>query len=121
MSELPERIVDQNEADDRTATDRATRRRMEARGLFPKRFEITRNGATGYLESEIAAWIAERAADRTPTARTAAAIAALRQKRRAKQAELRDARLTKEAAGQIKTRKSGGSRLIETPPPAPGA
>lgn len=78
MPKLPERIVGQNEADDRTATDRATRRRMEKKGAFPKRFEITPNGATGYLESELAAWIAARAAHRSPSTKTAAASAARR-------------------------------------------
>jgi predicted DNA-binding transcriptional regulator AlpA len=82
MAKLPERIVDQNEADDRTATDRDTRRRMERKGTFPPRFQITENGATGYLESEISAWIAARAADRTTTQKTAGASAALAERRR---------------------------------------
>lgn len=79
---LSERIVDQNEADDRTATDRATRRRMEKKRTFPLRFQITPNGATGYLESEIAAWIAARAAERSPSTKTAAASATLAARRR---------------------------------------
>ena len=83
---MADRIVTQREADQITGTERSTRRRMEAKGLFPKRFEITRNGATGYLRSEIDAWIAARAADRTPTTRTAAASAA-RQARAAAQNE----------------------------------
>ena len=49
MLEVPEWIVSQNEADRITATDNSTRRRLEAKGLFPKRFQITENGATGYL------------------------------------------------------------------------
>jgi len=82
MLELPERIVGQHEADKITATDNATRRRQEAKGTFPQRFQITENGATGYLWSEIAAWIDARAADRAPTRKTAAATAALAERRR---------------------------------------
>jgi predicted DNA-binding transcriptional regulator AlpA len=78
---MTDRIVSQHEADRLTGIERSTRRRLEAKGLFPKRFEITQNGATGYLASEIEAWIASRAADRTPTTRTAAANAARRSKK----------------------------------------
>jgi predicted DNA-binding transcriptional regulator AlpA len=78
---MAERIISQRETDQRTGTERSTRRRMEAKGEFPRRFQITENGATGYLESEVEAWIASRAADRTPTTRTAAAVAARRIKR----------------------------------------
>ena len=104
MPELPERIVDQNEADDRTATDRATRRRMEKKGAFPPRFEITPNGATGYLESEVAAWIAARAAERTPSTKTAVASAVLAERRRA-------------AAGLPQTEASPGADIEEQPLP----
>lgn len=78
---MADRIISQSEADQLTGTERSTRRRMEVKGLFPRRFEITKNGATGYLESEVKAWIASRAADRTPTTRTAAAVAAHRIKK----------------------------------------
>ena len=81
MLEVPERIVDQNEADRLTATDNSTRRRQEAKGTFPQRFQITENGATGYLWSEIAAWIAARAANRGLSRKTAAATAALAARR----------------------------------------
>lgn len=84
---MTERIVTQREADHITGTERSTRHRMEARGLFPRRFEITKNGATGYLLSELDAWVAARAADRTPTTKTAAASASRRAQagRRARQ------------------------------------
>ena len=49
---MADRIVTQREADQITGTERSTRRRMEAKGLFPKRFEITRNGTTGYLKAK---------------------------------------------------------------------
>ena len=42
-------------------------RDLEREGLFPKRFPINPNGkgrAVGHLESEVNAWIAERAASR---------------------------------------------------------
>jgi predicted DNA-binding transcriptional regulator AlpA len=84
---MAERIIPQRETSQRTSTDNSTRRRMEAKGLFPKRFEITKNGATGYLESEIEDWIANRAADRTPTTRTAAATTARRIKRASAEAD----------------------------------
>jgi predicted DNA-binding transcriptional regulator AlpA len=42
---------------------------MEAQGLFPKRFTINPAGrGVGHLESEVDAWIAERAADREEVA-----------------------------------------------------
>jgi predicted DNA-binding transcriptional regulator AlpA len=82
MLEVPEWIVSQNDADWITGTDNATRRRQEAKGTFPQRFQITENGATGYLWSEIAAWIAARAANRTLSQKTAAASAALAERRR---------------------------------------
>src|SRR3954447_26765590 len=83
MFELPERIVGQHEADEITATDNTTRRRQEAKGTFPQRFQITENGTTGYLWSEIAAWIAARAANRALSQKTAAASAASAERRRA--------------------------------------
>lgn len=40
-------------------------RELEAQGLFPKRFSLNPRGrAVGHLESEVDAWIAERAAER---------------------------------------------------------
>ena len=46
-------------------------RDMEAEGMFPRRFPINPNGkgrAVGHLESEVDAWIEERAASRLETA-----------------------------------------------------
>ena len=42
-------------------------RRLEDQGLFPKRVALSPR-AVGHLESEIDAWIAERAAAREPSA-----------------------------------------------------
>lgn len=46
-------------------------REMEAEGNFPRRFSLNPNGkgrAVGHLESEVDAWIAERAASRLEAA-----------------------------------------------------
>lgn len=46
-------------------------RDMEAEGMFPRRFPINPNGkgrAVGHLESEVDAWIEERAASRLEAA-----------------------------------------------------
>ena len=79
---MVDRIVTQREADEITGTERTTRRRMERKGIFPLPFKITPNGPTGYLESELEAWVAARAADRTPSTKTAVASAVLAERRR---------------------------------------
>jgi predicted DNA-binding transcriptional regulator AlpA len=73
MPETPDRIIKQLEADTITGTDNSTRRRMEKKGAFPLRFQITENGATGYLLSEVLAWIETRAANRSLSTKTAPA------------------------------------------------
>jgi predicted DNA-binding transcriptional regulator AlpA len=83
-----DRIITQREADRLTGTERSTRRRMGKKGLFPLHFQLTPNGSTGYLESEIAAWIAARAANRSPTTKVAAANAAKRQKQQPRKEQL---------------------------------
>lgn len=82
MPKTPEWIVDQAEAGRITATDNATRRRQEAKGAFPRRFQITDGGKTGYLWSELAGWIEARAANRTPTQKTSRATSALAERRK---------------------------------------
>jgi prophage regulatory protein len=54
-----ERIVREPECRQRTGLSRATRWRLERRGLFPSKRQLS-PGCCGWLESEIAAWIASR-------------------------------------------------------------
>lgn len=61
--EAMDRILRPNEAAAKVALNERTLRNFEAEGKFPKRFSIGAH-AVGYLESDIDAWIAERAATR---------------------------------------------------------
>src|SRR5262249_44842391 len=56
-----ERIVREPECRRRTGLSKPTRWRMERRGEFPRRRRIS-PGCSGWLESELAAWLADRAA-----------------------------------------------------------
>ena len=58
-----DRIARDAEAGKMTGTSRTTRWRLERQGKFPKRIQIS-TGAVGWLESELQAWIQERAAHR---------------------------------------------------------
>jgi prophage regulatory protein len=61
------RIIRKEELDQIVPLSDMQRRRLEARGEFPKRFVITPGGrAVGWLESEVDEWIAARAAAREP-------------------------------------------------------
>lgn len=65
------RILRPAETEARTGFCDRQLRELEAQGLFPKRFTLNPNGkgrAVGHLESEVDAWIAERAAARQPVA-----------------------------------------------------
>jgi prophage regulatory protein len=54
-----ERIMREPECRQRTGLSRATRWRLQRRGLFPSKRQLS-PGCCGWLESEIAAWIASR-------------------------------------------------------------
>lgn len=56
---VPDRIVRECECKKRTGLSRTTRWRLERVGKFPRRRRLS-EGCTGWLESEIAAWIATR-------------------------------------------------------------
>jgi prophage regulatory protein len=56
-----EAIIREPECRRITGLSRSTRWRLERAGNFPRRRKIS-PGATGWLASEIAAWVAERAA-----------------------------------------------------------
>lgn len=56
-------ILRKKEAQDRAGISDVTAWRLEKEGRFPRRFRIAGN-RVGYLESEIDAWIEERAAQR---------------------------------------------------------
>jgi prophage regulatory protein len=55
----PERIVREPECKHRTGLSRSTRWRLERAGGFPRRRRVS-PGTTGWLDSEIAAWVANR-------------------------------------------------------------
>jgi prophage regulatory protein len=55
----PERIVREPECKHRSGLSRSTRWRLERDGKFPSRRRIS-PGTTGWLDSEIAAWVANR-------------------------------------------------------------
>lgn len=78
------RIVLQDEADIIGGTSNPTRLRLERQGRHPKRFQVSDNGRTGYLLSELLAWVAERAANRDPTSKTAAGLKVLAKRRSGK-------------------------------------
>ena len=56
-----DRFIREPECREITGLSRSTRWRLERNGRFPQRRQISA-GATGWLASELAAWIAERAA-----------------------------------------------------------
>jgi predicted DNA-binding transcriptional regulator AlpA len=84
-----DRIVLQDEAGVIGGTSNPTRLRLERRGHHPKRFQVSPNGRTGYLLSELLAWVAERAANRDPTDKTAAGLEVLTRRRAAALVERR--------------------------------
>ena len=57
---MTDRFVREPEVKQITGLSRVTRWRMERRGEFPRRRRISTN-AIAWLESEISAWMAERA------------------------------------------------------------
>jgi prophage regulatory protein len=59
MSVQPDRIVREPECAERTGLSRSTRWRLERRGRFPRKRQLS-PGCRGWLESELAAWIAAR-------------------------------------------------------------
>ena len=59
-SNTPDRFVREPECREITGLSRSTRWRLERAGKFPRRRQIS-EGATGWLMSELAAWLAERA------------------------------------------------------------
>jgi prophage regulatory protein len=54
-----DRIVRELECHQRSGLSRSTRWRLERAGLFPRRRRVS-PGCSGWLESELAAWIAAR-------------------------------------------------------------
>lgn len=68
MSKKPVRILRNPEVTKKTGLSYSRRWELERAGLFPKSFKLTPGGppnsAVGWLESEIDAWIAERADQR---------------------------------------------------------
>jgi len=56
----PEKIAREPECRQRTGLSRSTRWRLERTGLFPRKRRISPN-CCGWIESEIEAWIADRA------------------------------------------------------------
>lgn len=58
---LTDRFLREREVQHRTGLSRSTRWRLERIGKFPRRRRISAN-AVAWLDSEIAAWIAARAA-----------------------------------------------------------
>jgi predicted DNA-binding transcriptional regulator AlpA len=64
------RIVRPAEAEKLTGYTGTHLRRLEAKGLFPKRFKLNSEsglyGAVGWLESDIEAWMEARAASINP-------------------------------------------------------
>lgn len=56
---MTDRIIRERECRERTGLARNTRWRMMRRGEFPQSRQLGR-GSIGWLESEIAAWIASR-------------------------------------------------------------
>ena len=62
--DLPPRLLRMAEVKDRCGISRAYVHRLVAAGLFPKPIKISDKGrASGWLESEITAWINKRIAD----------------------------------------------------------
>jgi prophage regulatory protein len=59
QQEIGERIVRENECETLTGLSRVTRWRMEKTGAFPRRRQLSAN-STGYLYSEILAWLKDR-------------------------------------------------------------
>ena len=55
-----DRFIREAECRNRSGLSRTTRWRMERRGQFPKRRQLSQ-GAVGWLESEISAWLEARA------------------------------------------------------------
>lgn len=58
---MSDRFVREPECYERTQLSRTTRWRLERQGKFPKRRRISEN-AIGWLDSELTAWMEERAA-----------------------------------------------------------
>jgi prophage regulatory protein len=58
-AEIAERIIREPECHQITGLSRSTRWRLERRSEFPKRRQLS-PGCSGWLASEIAAWIAAR-------------------------------------------------------------
>ena len=61
---VADRIVFEPERKTMTGFSRTTAWRLEQRGHFPRRFEVS-PGRSGWLLSEIQKWIKERAANRS--------------------------------------------------------
>ena len=61
------KLLDKKEAASRAGLSISTLKRLEARGDFPKRVQIT-VARVGYLESEVDAWIGDRVAGRDQAA-----------------------------------------------------
>ena len=74
-----DRIVRPAEAEEISGYCDVHLRRLEARGEFPRRFKLSDNsgpfGVTGWLLSDITAWLKSRAASRTKDAKLCSAEA----------------------------------------------
>ena len=62
----PERILRVGEACQRVGLSRSTLWRLARRGKFPQAVQLSSAATVGFLEREVAAWIAARAEARKP-------------------------------------------------------
>lgn len=73
-----DRIIRPAEAEKLTGYTGTHLRRLEVKGLFPKRFKLNPEsgpfGAVGWLESDIEVWMEARAASRGPQAEAEAVM-----------------------------------------------
>jgi prophage regulatory protein len=56
---MANKFIRENEATDITGLSRATRWRLEKRGEFPSRYQIS-DGISAYKESEVMKWLESR-------------------------------------------------------------
>ena len=67
QTQQPDRFLREREVRNITGLSRTTRWRLEREGKFPRRRAIS-DAAVGWLESEIASWVADRQAVETVAA-----------------------------------------------------
>ncbi|MGE4131903.1 MAG: helix-turn-helix transcriptional regulator [Bdellovibrionales bacterium] len=62
LATIKGRFLGERETRDKTNLSRSTRYRLEMRGEFPQRRQLS-PGRVGWLESEVDAWLAARSGD----------------------------------------------------------